>query len=58
MNLKLYIIKQVFYSPKELDNYFPRVLNWENINADRAGLQKKYLLIYLKKNINLLQIKL
>ena len=34
--LKVLYNKAGFYSPKELDNYFPRVLNWEAINADRT----------------------
>ena len=28
--------KSGFYSPRELDNYFPRVLNWAVINQDRT----------------------
>ena len=32
--------KSGFYSPKELDNYFPRVLNWETINKDRTKATK------------------
>ena len=34
--LKVLYNKAGFYSPKELDNYFPRVLNWEAINAERT----------------------
>jgi len=38
--------KAGFYSPKELDNYFPRVLNWDIINADRAGAEKIFTQIF------------
>ena len=55
-DLKLYLDefktlynKAGFYSPKELDNYFPRVLNWENINADRATAEKIFADIFKKE---------
>jgi len=32
--------KSGFYSPRELDNYFPRVLNWAVINQDRTKATK------------------
>jgi GH24 family phage-related lysozyme (muramidase) len=47
--LKTLYNKAGFYSPKELDNYFPRVLNWERINADRDYAQKVFTDIF-KKN--------
>ena len=44
--------KAGFFSPKELDNYFPRVLNWEMINADRDYALKVFTDIF-KKNYKL-----
>jgi len=44
--------KAGFYSPKDLDNYFPRVLNWDVINADRAGAEKIFTEIF-KNNYKL-----
>ena len=41
-----------FYSPKDLENYFPRVLNWDVINADRAGAEKIFTEIF-KNNYKL-----
>jgi len=38
--------KAGFYSPKELENYFPRVLNFDVINADRAGAEKIFTQIF------------
>jgi GH24 family phage-related lysozyme (muramidase) len=38
--------KAGFFSPKELDNYFPRVLNWERINSDRASAEKVFTKIF------------
>jgi len=44
--------KAGFFNPKELENYFPRVLNWEKINADRAGAEKIFTNIF-KNNYKL-----
>ena len=48
--------KAGFFSPKELDNYFPRVLNWEAINANRPAAEKVFTEIF-KKNYKLTQEK-
>ena len=48
--------KAGFFSPKELDNYFPRVLNWEAINANRPAANKIFTEIF-KKNYKLTQKK-
>ena len=48
--------KAGFFSPKELDNYFPRVLNWEAINANRPAAEKIFTEIF-KKNYKLTQEK-
>ena len=37
-----------FFSRRELDNYFPRVLNWEVINADRLKARQIFADIYSK----------
>ena len=44
--------KAGFFSPKDLDNYFPRVLDWGKINADRPYAEKVFTEIF-KKNYNL-----
>ena len=38
--------KAGFYSPKDLENYFPRVLNWDAINADRVAAEKVFTNIF------------
>ena len=37
-----------FFSRRELDDYFPRVLNWEVINADRLKAEKIFADIFQK----------
>ena len=45
-----------FFSPKELDNYFPRVLNWEEINKDPIKARQIFTDIF-KKHITLQLIR-
>ncbi len=43
---KILYNKAGFFSPKELDNYFPRVLNWEVINSNRPAAEKIFTQIF------------
>ncbi len=45
-----------FFSTKDLDNYFPRVLNWEAINKDPLKAREIFTDIF-KKNYNLTTAK-
>jgi len=38
--------KAGFFSPRELDNYFPRVLNWEIINSNMPHAEKVFTKIF------------
>ena len=43
---KILYNKAGFFSPKELDNYFPRVLNWDVINANRPAAEKIFTQVF------------